>query len=211
MSTPFYCGIKKPPSGKRVGTFDECLRNNQIRRYGLIAVTPEQLEKLSKKPTPRVKKPKVEVTVKPKRVLKTTKAIVTIPETAKSRTLAVPQKLTKIKPVIRKRKPKLPKNIDEIVDNVVAELVSEPNFYKKVKQEMKTATSEIFPMTFYSFLTKSQQTQLASDLFNNDGEIFKVLYRVANVVKSKNKSITKNISDRALMNFDWMASMEKEW
>lgn len=34
MSKSAYCGISKTPKGKRIGTYDECKKANQIRRYG---------------------------------------------------------------------------------------------------------------------------------------------------------------------------------
>ena len=38
MSRPVYCGSKKPPKGRRVGTYQECQARKQIRLYGLYPI-----------------------------------------------------------------------------------------------------------------------------------------------------------------------------
>ena len=50
-----YCGTKKPPKGKKLGTVEECTENKQIRLYGLNEIkktgtgyTKADLEKLLK-------------------------------------------------------------------------------------------------------------------------------------------------------------------
>lgn len=34
----YYCGAKKPPTGKRKGTQKECAASRQLRLYGLLSI-----------------------------------------------------------------------------------------------------------------------------------------------------------------------------
>lgn len=46
-----YCGAAaEPPKGRRFGTLKECMDRNQIRRYGVIAVSQGELEKKKDEP-----------------------------------------------------------------------------------------------------------------------------------------------------------------
>lgn len=45
-----YCGIKRPPAGKKRGTMEECLDKKQIRLYGLkeVPLSFLQIKRLSR-------------------------------------------------------------------------------------------------------------------------------------------------------------------
>ena len=44
-----YCGIKKVPSGKHRGTVEECIRDSQIRFYGISPIDQKLLETVERK------------------------------------------------------------------------------------------------------------------------------------------------------------------
>ena len=50
-----YCGIKKVPKGRRLGTMKDCAKSSQIRYWGINKVDKQILSKQKKKPIKRVK------------------------------------------------------------------------------------------------------------------------------------------------------------
>lgn len=46
-----YCGIGDVPKGKVRASLDYCIKNNQVRYYGLVAIDPKVLEKYKAKRT----------------------------------------------------------------------------------------------------------------------------------------------------------------
>lgn len=48
MPKEIYCGIKKVPKGKRLGTMKECAEKGQISYYGLKKVDPKLIESIQK-------------------------------------------------------------------------------------------------------------------------------------------------------------------
>lgn len=51
-----YCGIGNVPKGKVRAPLDYCLKNNQVRYYGLVAIDPKKLEKYKTKKTSNLMK-----------------------------------------------------------------------------------------------------------------------------------------------------------
>lgn len=45
----YYCGRGPVPRGKKRGTPEYCLRNNQVRYYGIVAIDPALLDKFQTK------------------------------------------------------------------------------------------------------------------------------------------------------------------
>ena len=50
MNSKPYCGINKVPKGKHLGTEIECIKQNQIRNYGLNKVDKKLLDNINFKP-----------------------------------------------------------------------------------------------------------------------------------------------------------------
>lgn len=48
MADGMYCGIGSIPKNKRRGTAEYCIKNNQVRYYGIKRVDPELVETLKK-------------------------------------------------------------------------------------------------------------------------------------------------------------------
>ena len=41
-----YCGAKKTPKNKRLGTAEECAKAHQVRHYGIEAIDPQIIEQI---------------------------------------------------------------------------------------------------------------------------------------------------------------------
>lgn len=54
-SENYYCGMGPVPKGKIRAPPEYCLKNNQVRYYGIVAIDPELLKTVSKKGTNLVK------------------------------------------------------------------------------------------------------------------------------------------------------------
>ena len=50
ITTKPYCGINKVPKGKHRGTEIECIRNNQIRQYGIDKIDKSLMENIKINP-----------------------------------------------------------------------------------------------------------------------------------------------------------------
>lgn len=47
MSTKPYCGMRKPPKGRTRGTAQECLKNRQVRYYGVNQIEKDIIDKFN--------------------------------------------------------------------------------------------------------------------------------------------------------------------
>lgn len=48
-NTNIFCGVGRKPKGMREGTFDECVKLRQVRKFGLVKVEKGKVEKERKK------------------------------------------------------------------------------------------------------------------------------------------------------------------
>lgn len=55
MSDNYYCGMGPVPKGKIRAPPEYCLKNNQVRYYGIVAIDPELLNTIKTKTTNLVK------------------------------------------------------------------------------------------------------------------------------------------------------------
>lgn len=55
MTDSKYCGIGKIPKGKELASPEYCIKNNQVRYYGLVAIDPKLLKESNVKTRSLVK------------------------------------------------------------------------------------------------------------------------------------------------------------